>query len=299
MVSICGYIVQFIGLRGMHWSASIAQLGATAVMTIFRAWVRRKLADPPISQRLLSGYELDLLAVTLGANRMEATWLHPSKADEKRHSRCWADDGDWDWKIVAIDDPSKRNKLNPCQESQPQDADTRCTAHGVMMIRRDLGELAGWHGPASAEAVTLVRAIEVTMDAFFGTATQNFTWSFPAQGSLDASDRESITFRVDRLENGNWKAYSDEIEATLSLWLYSAHEYESGSEDGSERAKKREDGGISPGTPGTDGHGRPSSKSLPFKDDAWLRVQGTPAKHSLRLLGSCRGITARPLVVDA
>ena len=34
MVSLCGFVLQFVGLRGMHWSASIAQLGATLVMAI-------------------------------------------------------------------------------------------------------------------------------------------------------------------------------------------------------------------------------------------------------------------------
>jgi hypothetical protein len=34
-----------------------------------------------------------------------------------------------------------------------------------MLIRRGLGVLADWHGPASADAISLARAIEVTMDA--------------------------------------------------------------------------------------------------------------------------------------
>ncbi|KAL2198382.1 hypothetical protein P885DRAFT_33150, partial [Corynascus similis CBS 632.67] len=62
--SICGYIVQFTGLRGMHWSASVAQLGATILMTILRAWVRRNLAGRPRALPIVSGHELDWLAMT-------------------------------------------------------------------------------------------------------------------------------------------------------------------------------------------------------------------------------------------
>lgn len=38
-ISVFVYIVQFIGLRGMHWSASIAQLSAMLVMVCLRAWI--------------------------------------------------------------------------------------------------------------------------------------------------------------------------------------------------------------------------------------------------------------------
>ena len=43
-ISIFGFIVQFTGLRGMHWSVSVTQLGAIIIMTSLRAWVRRNLA---------------------------------------------------------------------------------------------------------------------------------------------------------------------------------------------------------------------------------------------------------------
>ncbi|KAH6889235.1 hypothetical protein B0T10DRAFT_529280 [Thelonectria olida] len=65
-VCLGGFIVQFVGLRGMHWSASVAQLGATIAMSIFRAYVRRSLAQVPESRRLVSGFELDWLAALVG-----------------------------------------------------------------------------------------------------------------------------------------------------------------------------------------------------------------------------------------
>lgn len=77
MIGICDFIVQFIGLRGMHWSASAAQFGATGVMTI-KAFVRRDLAKSPKSQSLLSGHELDWLAMT-AVDCANAPWLDHSK----------------------------------------------------------------------------------------------------------------------------------------------------------------------------------------------------------------------------
>lgn len=58
-VSLCGFIMQFIGLRGSHWSAPVAQLGATIAMAILRVCVRRNLAKSPACQPLLQGHEMD------------------------------------------------------------------------------------------------------------------------------------------------------------------------------------------------------------------------------------------------
>jgi hypothetical protein len=63
-ISLCGFVTQFVGLRGMHWSASIAQLIAIATMVALRAWVRRNLAKLPNSLRLVPGHEIDWLAMT-------------------------------------------------------------------------------------------------------------------------------------------------------------------------------------------------------------------------------------------
>ncbi|KAF2250191.1 hypothetical protein BU26DRAFT_296992 [Trematosphaeria pertusa] len=293
IVSICGFIVQFVGLRGMHWSAPVAQFGATVVMTTLRTLVRRHLAKPLEFRPLLSGHEMDWLAMTLGGDSAKAPWLKPLQT--KGNTRCrprrgdkdngrkwdkydrpWLDDnGDgWDWRIAAVEVPEDCKELEPrsgTSRSSPnpdrlieqlQDQEDS-TAHRVMLIRRGLGALADWHGPASAEAISLAQAIEVTMDALFGPKPLKgtFTWSIPAFKSLKGTDLEPINFRVELLENGKWKAYSDEIEAALSLWLYSVYELENPKD-----VKE--------------------NKGQDTKDDAWLRAKGTPAKQSLRLLGS-------------
>ncbi|EJT69327.1 hypothetical protein GGTG_12946 [Gaeumannomyces tritici R3-111a-1] len=272
-VSVSGFILQFTGLRAMHWSASVTQLGATALMTILRAWVRRNLAENPKALPLVPGHELDWLAMTLGGKNSDAPWLRPPKVDGQwdKRSRPWADNGHCDWRIAAVEDPAG---IVP---TQSKGSGSWSNAHRVMEIRRDLGELADWHGPASTEAISLARAIEETMDALFGpdSASGEFTWSLKALWSLERPDYESIPFHVKR-HGGRWRAYSDEIEAALSLWLYSVDKQENNVEVAKEK-KQKESLDVRE-TQGKDGGERP-------KDDAWLRKE-TSAKPSLRLLGS-------------
>lgn len=61
-VSLSGFVRQFLGLRGMHWSVTVAQLVATCIMTMLRVFIRRDLIHNPRTEKLESGYELDLMA---------------------------------------------------------------------------------------------------------------------------------------------------------------------------------------------------------------------------------------------
>jgi len=45
---MAGFFIQFVGLRSLHWSAAVIQLGVTVVMTLVRAFARRGLSiNPP------------------------------------------------------------------------------------------------------------------------------------------------------------------------------------------------------------------------------------------------------------
>ncbi|KAJ2895143.1 hypothetical protein MKZ38_006860 [Zalerion maritima] len=207
LIGLCGFFVQFVGLRGMHWSASVAQLGAILVMTCLRAWVRRGLAMPPGSKSLISGFELEWFATTLG-DLKKAPWLDTSDSGEEAAK---------DWRIVTGGNHEIYEKLSETKDHEASENGTS-RAHTVMNIRRDLGMLANLHGPAFAEATALKRAIEVTMDVLFGSSGPgSFTWSLRV--NYAGSDAQSIHFHFTR-HNGKWEACS-EIEAALSLWLFS------------------------------------------------------------------------------
>ncbi len=309
-VSLCGFVTQFIGLRGMHWSATIAQLIATVIMAALRSWVRRDLAKNPQCEPLQQKHhELDWLAMTLG-DPTKAPWESSSKDDSGENHY---------WGIAAVQEPAEVKELEPRGQNAGTNTDgSESMAHRVMTARRDLGELAGWRGPASAEAIALARAIEITMDALFSESTkddssedeaffftaedesseseedesteseeESFTWAVAARTSFGQpgpeSDPELIAFRVDRQKSGNWKAYADEIEAALSLWLYSVHERE-----------KNLEGRSSTGNQVT-GKNEGPDKPPRSRDDAWLRIAGTTEKPYLCLLGSHTGALLQDL----
>lgn len=243
-VCLCGFFVQFIGLRGLHWSASIAQLGAIGVMTCIRAWVRRNLIQLPGCFRITPGHELDWLAINLAKDpRLESLWHMKGQQDKPT-----ADD-DWNWDVPDIQDPEQ------CEVLVGDVSKTMPKAHRLMTIRRNIGKLADWYGPASTEALCLARAIEIVMNTLFGDDTEkSFHWSI---GSGDTK----IQFRLERERQGSWKAFSDELEAALSLWLYSVYNSENSREEDNK-----------------------SRRSV--DDDAWLRDKGTAPKPCLRLLDS-------------
>ncbi|KXH64846.1 hypothetical protein CNYM01_07876 [Colletotrichum nymphaeae SA-01] len=242
VVSLCGYIVQFCGLRGLHWSVSIAQLGAILLMAGLRAWVRRGLANPPRSLQTRPGFELDWFATTF-ADIPNSPWIPDAKYKIQ------------EWRIRYLQAHVKK-----FEERVPQESSTVSTAHRVVMIRRDLAQLASWQGPASAEAVSLARSIEATVNALFSDSEQdNYTWSLATQSG--DSEEELIYFRLNRI-NGIWNAHADELEAALSIWLFSVDRLE-------------KNGGANHQDIVGD-----------KKDDKWLRVRGSPSRPGLRLLGS-------------
>ncbi|KAK3297793.1 uncharacterized protein B0H64DRAFT_416721 [Chaetomium fimeti] len=136
MVSLCGFVAQFVGLRGMHWSSSIAQLIAIAFMVALRAWVRRNLAQLPASHRLLSGHEMDWLAMTIAGDLARASWLNPPKDGEDTKA---GNDGDapqndgeldrqsrpWDWKPTAVESPETLLALQDADSTNADGSENR------------------------------------------------------------------------------------------------------------------------------------------------------------------------------
>lgn len=70
LLALCGFVLQFQGLRGLHWTSSIAQLISIILMTALRAWVSRHLILAPIPKQVPAQHELDWLALWF-ARRLE------------------------------------------------------------------------------------------------------------------------------------------------------------------------------------------------------------------------------------
>ncbi|KAH7007323.1 hypothetical protein EDB80DRAFT_842607 [Ilyonectria destructans] len=56
-VAVVGFVVQFVGLRALHWSATILQLGVTLIMTGVQAWARRGLASDPETMPVMEKHD--------------------------------------------------------------------------------------------------------------------------------------------------------------------------------------------------------------------------------------------------
>lgn len=273
-VALCGFVVQFVGLRGMHWSASIAQLGAVVVMVCVKAWVRRGLARSPAYKPLVSGFELDWFAKQLGSIHREA-WSGAQSngselVDNKTPGSAKSVDNKW---IVVTGGKSSLVHPEEMQVHTPQlDDSSIFDAQTVLDARKQLPRLADWRGPASREAVCLARAIECTMNALdicFPKESKSFIWNIETR--YIGSQEQTISICLSQ-QAGAWKVDATDMEATLSLWLSSVDEEDL----------------TQPGPPNSrvsDSDDGKKHSAPKIGDDEWLRTKGTTAKQSLRLLG--------------
>lgn len=231
LISVAGFVVQFVGLRGVHWSVSIFQLGAVLIMTLVRVFIRRVYARPPLCVPLAPGFELDWFAISL-MDRDPAPWLKDTNETEtdKPEDTCSCDKG---W--CVMNDSPQGASLHFETVSLP-----RSRAHEAMVIRKRLGEVAGWRSLVYAEAAALKRAIELTADALltespFDHSKHSLIWTIDAK--FNGTESQAVRFTLKKV-NGSWTADVAELEAALSLWIYSVdqqrrhHEPEDPDEDG-------------------------------------------------------------------
>ncbi|KAK4200001.1 hypothetical protein QBC40DRAFT_340172 [Triangularia verruculosa] len=190
-IGLLGFIAQFIGLRGMGWSAALAQLLATLAMTAIRAWARRESTISFHAIPLDPGFELDWVATHLG----------PCGELEK---------------VLAVGDGSSTSSAN---EEKGPELPIQPNFQGLFQTRASFAKLAGlpssWPRVGAAEAISLTRAIEKTLDLLLKDK-EEFIWQH------HAFNAGTIEMQVQKRQ-GKWDAtqltYS--LEAALSLWLFS------------------------------------------------------------------------------
>ena len=201
-VSTVGFIAQFIGLRGLNWSVTIAQLAATGIMTILRAAVRRGLVLDEVQHEIIySGYELEWTAM---------------KIKDCHH---------WAAVTWGLDDMAvTSNRL----------------ATEVVEARCRLGELFQWESQWKNTVDLTVQAIEVAMKFFASSdipltdmaTAHEFVWQLIGEvherpAAADA-EFEVIKMKLSRKwlsEGRGWgdwrvdKVNRQKIEAALGLWM--------------------------------------------------------------------------------
>ncbi|KAM0431415.1 hypothetical protein ACHAPT_005392 [Fusarium lateritium] len=284
-ISLVGFVLQFIGLRGLYWSASIAQLLSIMIMTVLRAAIRRGLAKALQTQRPVPGYELDWLAMRL-SDLDDAPFFEPPKGDiagprssgmgpyvpggpkEHETGKKQTQHPIEGW-VVATGFEEKNYTSLIRAESGIIELPRETQAHKTMQLRRGLAKQADWRGPASTEAISLTLAIEAFMDVLCPPLRAAFLDPPLPEGSSDfiwciyiEKERQAVELKIEQRER-RWKLAADEVEAALSLWLYSVSSQVKNRHEAQDEKPKAREG----------------------RDDQWLRDKGPRPEVGLRLLG--------------
>lgn len=285
LISLSGFILQFSGLRGSHWTVSIAQLVATMAMTLVRAIGRRNLVKRPFSVFLTAGYEQDWLATSIGTGRARF-WDHftaiggggdgvntTTSFPPSPHGPSAAIAGELHpspWRIQTGDNARAFwiKHLAADIAEYPNNNESQ----GIIRLRQRLGTLSKWVGPVSPMAVSVANSIDEVMNVLFPSDPEPFVFALNVQYG-----RETHWIRLTVQKSSKeqpWTANAAEIEAILSLWVYHTHRAE----------RNRALGGAA-----TAGHPPEDSQGMAQEDDDdddWLR-KGDKAlpRQIMRFLG--------------
>lgn len=209
IISLVGFVSQFMGLRANHFLVSVLQLVATIFMTAVRAWIRRGLTRHPGSKKLYTQFELDWFATRFaaGAGGERGPWGCGNTGDET----------DLIWDIIPV---TASNKHQGAWEQEPP-ASTSGSAQRVVEVRQRLAKLSKWTGPATKPAISVSKAIRIVMERLTREkqfeAKQLFTWSMQVRWT---DRKEDITLTI-RNQKDRWKVDEAQIESIISLCLLS------------------------------------------------------------------------------
>ncbi|KAF8533780.1 hypothetical protein BDD12DRAFT_468216 [Trichophaea hybrida] len=195
-LSLLGFAAQFVGLRGMNWSVTIAQLMAVAIMTVLRALVRRNLVSNVQQQPIETGYELDFVAAQI-------------KNCSHWNAVTWGVDRSEDFRSNGL-------------------------ASKVLDARCRLGELSKWECQWQKTVDSTIEAIEATInflsthsDVTLSGLYSLFEWELVIEVSTAQGNRVFETVQLSMAREwlsegrgwGYWKVDKSRIEAILGLWM--------------------------------------------------------------------------------
>ncbi|CEL05777.1 Putative Ankyrin repeat protein [Aspergillus calidoustus] len=159
-LSLLGYVMQFVGLRAMHWSVAVTVLGATLIMAGIRAYVRRSIAANPQVVGLEEGGELSWLAMEalgleLFALGIPASEERTEAGDTATPTSINDPDGD------AVTAPPRALSLSPQIAAS-------ILARKAVEVRQELTNLASWQDEHTVLAHQLAEAIAGTLEYVLG-----------------------------------------------------------------------------------------------------------------------------------
>ncbi|KAG0636074.1 hypothetical protein HOY80DRAFT_1090205 [Tuber brumale] len=221
-VSISGFVIQFVGIRSLHWSASIAQLVVTLAMTAVRTWIRRKMSDHPQDMTLPADDEIDFLAVKFGTSLDKLWKLKHNGPEGVRNSGP-------SWEVVNTHKYLGHEDANKEHHQGIKDA------QNILNLRMDLGYPTSWKGISHPIAEELGRCLESLLAELWASADLvanfgppgYFRWALPVKvdGIL-----QYITMTAASDGAHLWAVDPSELCAVISLWCYSVKSNDTGTD---------------------------------------------------------------------
>ncbi|KAH8125174.1 hypothetical protein ACSS6W_009230 [Trichoderma asperelloides] len=237
--TITGFVIQFVGLRGIHSSISVAQLGAMMVMSVARSALRMQRLKPDDNflrqcPDEVVGHELDWLAMRIGrqdappACRRRLLWRFCGARDNTykvtKELPSTTDDLDIASKLLAY--RTRLAQLTQSTTTQSSAATSSQQFDSEMVQVREISQC-------------LAKAIESTINKIFSKSSKfqeewkdhtSMFWSFACDVVSVAPDESCKTLSQKtlclQLTRGNlespWKLQNKlELEGILGLWTWS------------------------------------------------------------------------------
>ncbi|KKK19180.1 hypothetical protein ARAM_003200 [Aspergillus rambellii] len=223
-ITITGFVLQFVSLRGLHPSVILANLGSMLVMSIVRTCLRvERIGSGGNSfctedKELISHKQQELDCFALHLEKVKYFRLMSSFVHESNRSRSgsWATGSSTQNSLQV---PGLGSKL-----VQTRTQLAKLTSRGFRHSSMDWNDL-----PIRKIAQDLARTLGMTMDVvstWKGNPSDfySFELSFLCQYNHKSagSALETYAIKLERLEDTlQWKVDANELEAVLGLWTLS------------------------------------------------------------------------------
>jgi len=219
-LTVFGFIIQFVGLRGLHASVILASLGATFVMSMLRTCLRTERMAPDENKlendRKMTAHkqqELDCFAFHL--EEVESFGLISTSSPD-----------------ISSDEYSLEQREKPEKSLARHLVETR-TRLAELTSKSNDGSTISWDDmPIRIVAHRLARTIEATMDLMSSWGT-DFGTSFEVPLTYECQSASSKcgtpsrgTYPICLLRSGDslrWRVNPNELEAILGLWAWSLY----------------------------------------------------------------------------
>jgi hypothetical protein len=204
---IAGYVLQVIGVSGMHYPVQVTLFGITIIMTGIRV-VLRPTPSPLTARITRPKHEMDWLAVT---QLFRPKDLISPEHKNHRPAPTWTINGGQTWR---------------CSTHIPEEPSVNTT--DLIYLRNKIGNECKWDSPGMEEVSHAIHAIEtiarsLQKENLIPDSCSSISCSIPVD--LGSKLRmENFTFCVKRdIEGGSniWKVDSEsDLSSALSLWLF-------------------------------------------------------------------------------